>query len=264
MKLIRNLVAVFLLLCPAAQAQNIVTINSVSRNFQPDLVETLIEFTIKPGWHIFAAYPQEFGMPLKISWNLPKESEILEESFSRTTRFDQEDFSYDGYENKLFYKSTIKISNPKNNMSAYISWQACAEECLNGHATIKIRPAEDSAFENALKNAAGYFVNDGISLFSNSLWFILMAFGGGVILNLMPCVFPILSIKIISLVRARPSTRRREALFYTSGVIVSMLAIAAVLFVLRLFYPSISWGFQMQSPWFVSLMLILFISYERR
>ncbi|WP_420465157.1 protein-disulfide reductase DsbD family protein [Panacagrimonas sp.] len=77
---------------------------------------------------------------------------------------------------------------------------------------------------------------------------------GGVILNLMPCVFPVLSIKALSVLRARSDDaahRRRHALAYTAGVLATFVAIAGVLIGLRAGGAALGWGFQLQSPTFV-------------
>lgn len=90
----------------------------------------------------------------------------------------------------------------------------------------------------------------------------LLAFAliGGLILNLMPCVLPILSLKAIAI--AKKSGRERhiivkQALAYTMGVILSFAAIAALLISLQMAGESIGWGFQMQSPPFVGALAIL-------
>jgi thiol:disulfide interchange protein len=80
---------------------------------------------------------------------------------------------------------------------------------------------------------------------------LLLAFAGGLILNLMPCVFPVLSLKALAVIRSRDqSSRHRQihALAYTAGVVVSCVAIAAVLLGLRAGGAAIGWGFQLQSP----------------
>jgi thiol:disulfide interchange protein len=92
---------------------------------------------------------------------------------------------------------------------------------------------------------------------SAHLPFLLLAFLGGLLLNLMPCVFPILAMKALGLVRmggAAHSHIRREALGYTVGVLASMLALAGVLLALRGIGAAVGWGFQLQSPVFVALM----------
>ena len=92
---------------------------------------------------------------------------------------------------------------------------------------------------------------------------IIFAFAGGLILNLMPCVFPVLSLKALKLAQSQsrnPQENRIEALAYTAGVITLFTGIALVLILLRSTGEQIGWGFQLQSPWFVGLMVyILFL-----
>jgi thiol:disulfide interchange protein len=81
-----------------------------------------------------------------------------------------------------------------------------------------------------------------------------LAFLGGVILNLMPCVFPVLSIKAIGLLQASGSRRdeqRRLGLVYALGVLVSVWLLLGALLLLRAAGRQIGWGFQLQSPVFV-------------
>ena len=75
---------------------------------------------------------------------------------------------------------------------------------------------------------------------------------GGVLLNLMPCVFPILSLKALGLAdlsNAGARAARESGLLYTAGVLVTFLAIAILLIVLRQAGAAVGWGFQLQSPW---------------
>jgi thiol:disulfide interchange protein len=82
---------------------------------------------------------------------------------------------------------------------------------------------------------------------------------GGLILNIMPCVFPILSLKALSLVRAGgDETRaRREALAYSGGVILTCLALGAALLALRAGGTAAGWAFQLQDPRVIMLLLLL-------
>jgi thiol:disulfide interchange protein len=91
----------------------------------------------------------------------------------------------------------------------------------------------------------------------------LLAALGGLILNLMPCVFPVLSIKAISVVeqaKKHPGVVRIKGLVFAAGVISSMLALAAVLLGLRAGGEEIGWGFQLQSPLFVTLLIYLLLA----
>ncbi|MFC6388444.1 protein-disulfide reductase DsbD family protein [Methylorubrum zatmanii] len=84
-----------------------------------------------------------------------------------------------------------------------------------------------------------------------------LALLGGLILNLMPCVFPVLSIKVLSLVRqaGESATRVRwHGLAYTVGVLVSFLGLAGLLIALKASGAGIGWGFQLQSPVVVALL----------
>ena len=89
---------------------------------------------------------------------------------------------------------------------------------------------------------------------------LLFALIGGMILNLMPCVFPILSIKVLSFTTTHQSIRSRHihGLVYTAGVVLSFVAIAVVMLALRAAGESIGWGFQLQSPLFVIFLVYLF------
>lgn len=83
---------------------------------------------------------------------------------------------------------------------------------------------------------------------------------GGLILNLMPCVFPVLSIKVMSLTAAHAHRGLVAAhgLAYTLGVVASFVAVAALLLVLRGAGEAVGWGFQLQSPGFVTALAFLF------
>ena len=96
-----------------------------------------------------------------------------------------------------------------------------------------------------------------------SLWLaMLFAFLGGLILNLMPCVFPVLSIKILSLVEGvsgESGALTRHGWVYAVGVVLSFLAIALTLVALQAAGEQIGWGFQLQSPIVVGLLFYLFV-----
>ena len=86
---------------------------------------------------------------------------------------------------------------------------------------------------------------------------LLFAFLGGLILNLMPCVLPVLSLKVLGLVEQAQQGRRASfmhGLFFTIGVMVSFWAIVAVMFILQAGGAQLGWGFQLQSPTFVMIL----------
>jgi thiol:disulfide interchange protein DsbD len=93
--------------------------------------------------------------------------------------------------------------------------------------------------------------------------YMILAFLGGLILNLMPCVLPVISLKLFSLIKYQDSSRKkllRHNLFFTMGVISTLLALASVVVALKAGGEEIGWGFQLQSPSFILfMMLLLFI-----
>jgi thiol:disulfide interchange protein DsbD len=86
--------------------------------------------------------------------------------------------------------------------------------------------------------------------------YLLLALLGGLILNLMPCVFPILAMKALAIARlggAGAQKIRHEALGYTAGVLGAMLLLGGALLAFRALGAEVGWGFQFQSPVFVAL-----------
>jgi len=90
-----------------------------------------------------------------------------------------------------------------------------------------------------------------------------LALAGGLVLNLMPCVLPVLSVKALGLVRhasGRRAALRVHGLAYTGGVLVSFALVAGTLLGLRAGGQQLGWGFQLQSPLFVTLLAyVLFV-----
>ena len=101
---------------------------------------------------------------------------------------------------------------------------------------------------------------------SFAFW-MLLAFGGGILLNLMPCVFPMIGLKVLGFAKEAGASRRTvifNGLLYSAGVIASFLALALLIIGLKSGGSSVGWGFQMQSPGFVLgtcvLMIVLGLS----
>ncbi|HVE50903.1 MAG TPA: thioredoxin family protein [Casimicrobiaceae bacterium] len=89
---------------------------------------------------------------------------------------------------------------------------------------------------------------------------IALALLGGVLLNLMPCVFPVLSLKILGFVEHRDAKRtlQSEAIAYGAGVVLSFIALALALIALRAAGEQLGWGFQLQSPIVITALALLF------
>lgn len=95
---------------------------------------------------------------------------------------------------------------------------------------------------------------------SSLLYMMLLAFLGGAILNLMPCVFPILSLKLLSFARSSDGERHIHGWVYAGGVVSSFVFVAAILISLQQAGSALGWGFQLQSPTFVIILAYLFVA----
>jgi len=91
------------------------------------------------------------------------------------------------------------------------------------------------------------------------IYYLLLAFVGGLILNIMPCVLPIITMKLFGMIKIQNTSRSEillHNLFYSLGIFVSFMVLAAVILVLKSTTSGIGWGFQLQSPRFVALMIL--------
>ena len=125
------------------------------------------------------------------------------------------------------------------------------------HRALRVDVAVDSTLEDVATLAAASTGGGGLSL----PWALAFAFAGGLLLNLMPCVFPVISVKILGFAEqagADDATIRRHGALFGAGVLVSMWVLAGALLAVRAAGSQVGWGFQLQSPTFVALMALLF------
>lgn len=195
--------------------------------------------------------------------------------------------------------SDLPLDNPLN-LKATIKWLVCsAEACQPGstsldipllvsnssslpnksvlnlftkaRAKIPLSPVEASG-EIALLDQANLYETRSNPIseqphefaFSGGIGMaLLFAFIGGMILNLMPCVLPVMSIKVMSFMKLAGENRTlmlRHGWMFAIGVLVSFWILAAVMLVFRSYGTSVGWGFQMQNPLFIVVLAsLLFI-----
>ncbi len=135
---------------------------------------------------------------------------------------------------------------------------------IKGVATYKTANGERKSFAfEAQPHSTPPAESEGKNASSTGLTFaaaFIFAIIGGIILNLMPCVFPVLSIKALSLVKItdkHPGLAKQHGLVYTAGVVSSFIAIAALLLILKGLGAGIGWGFQLQSPTVIAFLAYL-------
>ncbi|MCM0606360.1 MAG: thioredoxin family protein [Xanthomonadaceae bacterium] len=167
------------------------------------------------------------------------------------------------------YSVPVKISRNKNILSLKQKKSEYAKSTpAELHGILKLTPF-NSFFVTAINKTPVTITNETSSisslLNSTDLGFItalLFAFLGGIILNLMPCVLPVISIKALGLIKHSGSRGEmtKKGLLFLLGVLTSFWVLVGALFILRAGGESIGWGFQLQSPLFVGLLASLMLA----
>ncbi len=120
-----------------------------------------------------------------------------------------------------------------------------------------IEALEEQMWYRKLSNALSHFLH------SEFFTILVLAFFGGLILNVMPCVLPVISLKMLHFVQLQGQSRLKAAkhgLLYSFGVISSFWLLSGAIYFLQSFGKVVGWGFQLQEPLFVvALLIVLFI-----
>ena len=148
-----------------------------------------------------------------------------------------------------------------------VTSQGCADAglCYPPHTehfqldslNMTVKALAQAPVKNAPQPATGTGTGTGNEL-SSLPYMLVLALLGGIILNLMPCVFPVLSLKALAFARDTEHDHKLQGLVYTAGVVSSFVFIAAVLMSLKAAGEAVGWGFHLQSPWFVAALAYLF------
>lgn len=226
-------------------------------------VAVLLEMA--PGWHVYARDPGETGLPTRLAWSSPDGS-LEELPWPEPERFtDSElDLVSNGYSGQVVLPARVTFhGNGNRRVRVEGEVLACLESCIPGSFVLErdldMGPTPADAIAAPLL-AAALPEKAGAASLARVL---LLAFLGGLLLNLMPCVLPVLAIKALAL--AEGASRRRESLqhgaAYAGGVLASMLLLAGAVLLLRSSGQAVGWGFQFQEPGYIvvlSVVVVLF------
>lgn len=215
----------------------------------------LLRLEMDEGWHTYTDPPGDAGLPTRIEWELPAGFTASQIQWPEAHDFNLGPLKTRGYEGTVDLPVTITppdhLTADSVSLLAKVSWLACEIECIPGSA--------DLALELPIVGeAAGAGNGRGFPALA-TVW--LFAFIGGLILNLMPCVLPVLSLKVLGFCQAGgdPRKARSHGLTFTAGVVGSFLLLAGLLLLLRAAGESIGWGFQLQNPAIVIGLAFVFL-----
>ncbi|WP_206167387.1 protein-disulfide reductase DsbD family protein [Chlamydia muridarum] len=325
---------------------------------------------IPKGEHIYWKNPGKFGMPLKISWDLPAGCELLEEHWPTPEIFEEPGDVYFGYKHSTMIVADVRVSKELESsqleIKSRVEWLSCGEACIPGSsertlvlpvgpgplihngkdaaAFSRVLAAQPKQLDKAItisyqSDGLDVLVKEGPSHGEVKAWFIaentrdfayaegasvgkenervwrlkhfegnmpkgaslsgllvftddsgrvvasyqvrdhqvqqlpawswgflsilLMAFVGGILLNIMPCVLPLITLKVFSLIKSASdhhSSSVVSGVWFTLGAIASFWGLAIFALLLKVLGQNIGWGFQLQEPMFVAvLIMILFL-----
>jgi thiol:disulfide interchange protein len=168
-------------------------------------------------------------------------------------------FPYDG--SLIDHAAAPRVSSRADGLEIVLKKAAparAAPATLDGVLVLRGQGSNVRAFEVAANPAPAPLP----SAENGLVWWqaLVLAFLGGVVLNAMPCVFPILSLKLLALARQahdHPSQQLGHGLAYAAGVLASFAALGGALLALRAGGQAIGWGFQLQTPVFVAIVAYL-------
>ena len=153
--------------------------------------------------------------------------------------------------------------NPDNKLSGPPEGEAQLQGQVRSQVQLGNEGAEGTAAQRAAATGEGPPSHDGGygESATATIGFLGFAFVGGLILNLMPCVLPVLSLKVFSLMKhagENPRAAWIQGVAFTAGVVLSFWVLAGLLIALRTAGNQLGWGFRMQSPGFVLALIFLF------
>jgi thiol:disulfide interchange protein DsbD len=223
---------------------------------------------IAPGWHTYWKNPGESGLPPKMVWENSDSFKFSEFEWPTPVGFVFNNIKSQGYKNYVLLPFTVEVLKQATSpeISGTLKILVCKDVCIPERIPLKFQlPPQKvfSAFGEWRKKITNeepkfdYSSSEGEAESHSLFLMILFAFMGGLILNLMPCVFPMISIKALE-VAAEPKAIKAKSLAYTAGVLITFWIIAGLIFFLRDLGSQVGWGFQLQSKGFVAFLILLF------
>jgi thiol:disulfide interchange protein len=227
-----------------------------------------VAFRLAPGWHIYAENPGDAGLPTTVAWTLPQGASISPLIYPAHKRFDEAGLTTYGYDTHAVFtaRATTPTASAPFVVGAKVSWLVCKEICIPGEANLSLtlpvaagtpQPSFDALEFTASSAAAAPLAPPAPDL---GVWLALgLAFAGGVLLNLMPCVFPILALKVLAIAQAARAAARRDGLLFGAGVLAGFAVLGGALAGVGAGGAALGWGFQLQSPAVVLVLALVML-----
>ncbi|MBD97755.1 hypothetical protein CL648_03015 [bacterium] len=239
-------------------------------HLMPNSTTTIgIQLHVPDGAHTYWKLPGDTGLGPTVHWETHPRIQTGDLLFPKPKRMQEGDFRVWGYDKtvQLLVPLTVgPITNTETTLTAHINWLLCTDVCTPQSQTLSLTLPVDTATAYQLQPLPTVHPNwtppqsigQRIAI-PKPLIMLGLAIIGGMLLNLMPCVFPMLVIKAQHLIRHRTAPMR-HAIAYTGGIVISMLVLASGIEIARLAGHQLGWGFQLQTPAVVMALLWLFFT----
>ena len=233
-------------------------------------------FKLDPGWKIYWKYPGKAGYPPGIDWVKSKNIKDLEILWPKPEEFEILGMESLGYSKEVILPIKLIIENNNEKLLANfdVDYLTCKKICIpfNDNLILNIPTGDGQVSEygkviNQYIDKSNYLNYSSLLNPDSILLFLFIAFVGGVILNFMPCVFPVLSLKIYNVLSQQQQninnkTIKRNFLATILGIIFSFFVLSLITVLLKSLGHSLGWGFQFQSPIFLSFMILILILFS--
>lgn len=207
-----------------------------------------VEVKMQPGWHIYYRDPGEAGWATEFDYTGSKNITVKEVTFPKYIVFDEYGILTNGYKGQVLFPIEAVVHDDAI-LKMNIKGAVCMEICIPFEVNL-------SSPVDGLKEVQTIGM-DGREI---TLAVIFTAFLAGLILNIMPCVLPVLSLKVLSVVKQHGKefkAARSNFIATAAGIISSFIALAVLTAVFKSLGHSLGWGLHFQSPIFVGILTVV-------
>jgi suppressor for copper-sensitivity B len=240
-------------------------------------IQAGLEVKLAPGWHSYNDKPGDAGLPPEFIWDGSENFIKAEILYPAAIAFEMGELISYGYKDHVIYpiKLTPQSAGAALQLKAGLTLLICNELCIPKNFDLALLipkgPAIASQHAAAIESAIAKVPPPSSSATNEApnnpptLWLMLLfALLGGFILNFMPCVLPVLSLKILSVVGhggGDIKTVRRSFLMTTLGILFSFAVLAIIVIALKQAGQNVGWGVQFQEPLFLVFLSVVLVTF---
>jgi len=221
-----------------------------------------IHFQLEDGWKIYDNVQHDLGFPTSVEFLKTRNIDGMEVVFPKSTRFEEEGgFITHGYKNDVVLPIKITVIDAVQDISAKLelSFALCREVCIPVAKTLYVIVPPGEYNKKNYKLIKSYIAKS-TSAGQSLLWIVISAIIAGFILNFMPCVLPVLFLKIFHFMEKRKEQKEDIILISLGtilGIFFTFFVFSLFVFALKITGQNIGWGLHFQSPVFIASLAII-------